>query len=42
MPLASCAWKFDPGLVEGRKHVDGCGSCAHDPYGVLRLPTHVC
>ena len=45
LPPSSCAWRFDPGSVEGKKHVGGCGSCVHDPYvppDPLRLPTHVC
>ena len=45
LPPSSCAWRFDPGSVEGKKHVGGCGSCVHDPYAPpdpLRLPTHVC
>ena len=42
LPPASCKWDFNPDSVEGRKHMVSCGSCVRDPYGVLRLPTHVC
>ena len=42
LPPQSCAWHFNASSIEGRKHVGGCGSCVHDPYGELRLPTHVC